>query len=556
MEVLEEKLQSSGSQLLERVWEVDLEACQLLIQGLQLKEGGCVSDEESQTDEVGDTADSSLSSEQEQSKHVPIKGGKRTALQCPIIQSKHQSTHWEPKEVSRARALLINRGRWEAVALQMQLVITALKARSLLPPSSVSWKTEREGGAEGSSYHDEPDHLIMDVKGREGVNSLLIKVADDTKTGALATTEELVLQIQKDLDRLWKWAGDNRMVFSVDKCKVLRLGHRNRCHKYRLCDKWLESSTCERDLGVLVDCRLNMSQQCDAVVKRANATLGCIARSVASRSREVLLLLYMTLVHPQLEYCAQFWTPHYRKDIARLESVQRRATRFVAGLQGMGYETRLRELGLFSLEKRRLRGDMLATYRYVRGCHMEMGRDQFSPAEEGRTHSNGAKLREPRFHLDARKHFLTVRTPRVWNGLPQEVVEPPLVRVFKCRLDVHMVGISRLHTNNCEEFHILSTELKEKCETIREKLMHLEDQLHIAICSSDESLASRLSRHLRDALTSTTESLQREIQMVKETLQAMLVQLQPAKEAEEDAAAVAGFLGDSWCPGKQGLSKE
>uniref|UniRef100_A0A8D2LSD2 DISC1 scaffold protein n=2 Tax=Varanus komodoensis TaxID=61221 RepID=A0A8D2LSD2_VARKO len=98
MEVLEEKLQSSGSQLLERVWEVDLEACQLLIQGLQLKEGGCVSDEESQTDEVGDTADSSLSSEQEQSKHVPIKGGKRTALQCPIIQSKHQSTHWEPKE--------------------------------------------------------------------------------------------------------------------------------------------------------------------------------------------------------------------------------------------------------------------------------------------------------------------------------------------------------------------------------------------------------------------------------------------------------------------------
>ncbi|KAF7238277.1 hypothetical protein EYD10_15003 [Varanus komodoensis] len=117
------------------------------------------------------------------------------------------------------------------------------------------------------------------------------------------------------------------MAFNVDKCKVLHLGHRNSCHKYRLGDKWLESSTCERDLGVLVDCRLNMSQQCDAVVKRANATLGCIARSVASRSREVLLPLYTTLVRPQLEYCVQFWAPHYRKDIARLESVQRRATR-------------------------------------------------------------------------------------------------------------------------------------------------------------------------------------------------------------------------------------
>ena len=70
-----------------------------------------------------------------------------------------------------------------------------------------------------------------------------------------------------------------------------------------------------------------------------------------------------------------------------------------------------------------------------------MGRDLFSPAEEGRTRSNGAKLREPRFHLDARKHFLTVRAPRVWNGLPWEVVEAPVLRVFKDRLDMHMVGM-------------------------------------------------------------------------------------------------------------------
>uniref|UniRef100_A0A8D2LZX1 Reverse transcriptase domain-containing protein n=1 Tax=Varanus komodoensis TaxID=61221 RepID=A0A8D2LZX1_VARKO len=135
----------------------------------------------------------------------------------------------------------------------------------------------------------------------EGVNSLLIKFADDTKTGAVATTEEQVLQIQKDLDRLWKWAGDNRMAFNVDKCKVLHLGHRNRCHKYRLGDKWLESSTCERDLGVLVDCRLNMSQQCDVVVKRANNTLGCIARIVASRLRKYYY-------HSTRLWCARNWS--------------------------------------------------------------------------------------------------------------------------------------------------------------------------------------------------------------------------------------------------------
>ncbi|KAF7251859.1 Mitogen-activated protein kinase-binding protein 1, partial [Varanus komodoensis] len=318
--------------------------------------------------------------------------------------------------------------------------LTDRKQKVTINGESSGWRPVTSGVPQGSVLGPILFNLFINDM-EEGVNSLLIKFADDTKTGAVATIEEQVLQIQKDLDRLWKWAGDNRMVFNVDKCKVLHLGHRSGCHKYWLGEKWLESSTCERDLGVLVDCRLNMSQQCDAVVKRANATLGCIARSVASRSREILLPLYMTLVRPQLEYCVQFWAPRYRKDIVSLESVQYRATRLVAGLQGMPYEARLRELGLFSLEKRRLRGDLLATYRYVRGCHTEMGRDLFSPAEEGRMRSNGAKLREPRLHLDARKHFLTVRTPRVWNGLPREVVEVPSVRVFKDRLDVHMKNI-------------------------------------------------------------------------------------------------------------------
>ncbi|KAF7236297.1 Tenascin-X [Varanus komodoensis] len=313
--------------------------------------------------------------------------------------------------------------------------LTEQKQRVTISGESSGWWPVTSGVPQGPVLRPILFNLFINDM-EEGVNSLLIKFADDSKTGAVATTEEQVLQIQKVLDRLWKWAGDNRMAFNVDKCKVLHLGHRNRCHKYRLGDKWLESSACERDFRVLVDCRLNMSQQCDAAVKRANATLDCVARSVASRSREVLLPLCMTLVCPQLEYCA-----HYRKDIARLESVQRRATRLVASLQGMGYEARLRELGLFSLEKRTLRGDLLATYRYER-CHMEVGRDLFSPAEEGRTRSNGAKLREPRFHLDARRYFLTVRTPRVWNGLPWEVVEAPSVRVFKDRLDMYMVGMS------------------------------------------------------------------------------------------------------------------
>ena len=317
------------------------------------------------------------------------------------------------------------------------------KQRVVLNGKCSDWQNVTSGVPQGSVLG--PVLFLIYINDLdENIKCKLSKFADDCKLAKKITTVSEQKELQNDLNTLGEWGVDSDMLFNIDKCKVLHIGNNNVQATYTMNGVQLASVEQEKDLGVVISKDLKPSKQVSEVVKTANKLIGLIGRAFECRTKEVILNLYNALVRPHLEYCVQCWSPYYKKDIEKLERVQRRVTKLIPRLRNKPYEDRLKELNLFSLSKRRLRGDLIEVFKIVKGIENMNIEKYFTIDTSNTTRNNGCKIVGKRFQTHQAKYFFFNRIVNIWNGLPSNVIDCNTVETFKKRLDVYLAANPRL----------------------------------------------------------------------------------------------------------------
>jgi hypothetical protein len=192
--------------------------------------------------------------------------------------------------------------------------------------------------------------------------------ADDTKLWRSIKSNQDAQLLQDDVSTLIEWSGDWLLKLSIDKCKKLSVGNTPFSEYYieeGSIRTTIQAVREEKDLGIFVSEDLKWSLQCGKVASKAMMALGLIKRTFPCLNKELFLTLYSTYVRPHMEFCVQAWSPYLQKDIATLERIQRRATKLVKCISKLSYQDRLRYLGLYSLERRRKRGDLIETFKIL-----------------------------------------------------------------------------------------------------------------------------------------------------------------------------------------------
>ena len=330
--------------------------------------------------------------------------------------------------------------------------LTGRKQRVVVNGTSSEWAEVTSGVPQGSVLgpllfvvfiNDLPE--VVDEK------SSLYMFADDTKLFREISSTADSDVLQTDIDCMDDWSDDWQMQYHPNKCHVMKLGKHptelgDLFNRYELSGQPLDTVEYEKDLGVIMDVKLSFEKHVSEKVSTANKVLGVIRRCFTFLDANMMIMLYKAMVRPHLEYANQVWAPRLLKHVDMLENVQDRATKMIPGinkgLKPKTYEARLRKLKLPTLTYRRLRGDLIETYKILTGKYDPEVCEGFiklrEEAQEAGTRGNSLKIFKERFRLDIKKYSFPHRVIDIWNDIPDTVVAARTVEVFERRLDKFM----------------------------------------------------------------------------------------------------------------------
>jgi len=271
--------------------------------------------------------------------------------------------------------------------------------------------------------------------------------ADDTKIYDKVEKRD---QIQQDINCLQQWSDKWCLYFNVSKCKVMHIGKKNPKHDYIMKgqdDKDFVISECEseKDLGVTFDPQLKFDVHIQTIVNKANRMVGLIRRAFSFLNRDVLVQLYKTLVRPHLEYGNVIWYPHLKYQSVDIENVQRRATKLIPELSHLTYGERLKVLHLPSLKHRRIRGDLIQTYKILNQLDNIDRSYFFAENACDKTRNNVDKLYIQYAKTNVRKFTFSNRVAPVWNSLSHKTKTATNLNCFKNQLDTETFVKSSLY---------------------------------------------------------------------------------------------------------------
>ena len=276
----------------------------------------------------------------------------------------------------------------------------------------------------------------------DNIDSEGLLFADDAKIFRVITCKSDALKLQHDIMQLEDWSDKWLLKFHPEKCHLLTLGKLENiqyCHRYKVGGEEIEHVFDEKDLGVIMDSELTFAEHITEKVNKANSLVGIIRRSFSHLDPVTFVKIFVAFVRPHLEYGQVIWSPHLRKHINMIEKVQIRATKLIDGFGKLSYSERLERLNLPTLAYRRLRGDMIETYKHFHTYDPTILPSSFKPRNRpSRSHDCQIQPIIPRDgERGVQNNSFYCRIADTWNQLPRDVVNSPTLDTFKNRLDQH-----------------------------------------------------------------------------------------------------------------------